>query len=185
MAYNTIINTIQWGISSNVVQTIPVHRPYGRTMVRLLWAIWKTFCAISRVHCTGMGGVFFRNPAMPNYGMHIVADEYINAWYWGTTFDVSLAICTWVLCVLFYCGHLRAPGRLMQFNYYSPSGKTSYRQISWSLEGTGFGYCHDFIALKFGRHLGNAAAEVPVKFHSDLKSLRRNIAASRLQEILR
>ena len=33
--------------------------------------------------------------------------------------------------------------------------------------------------------LGSAAAEVPVKFHNDWKSLNQNIAASRLQEILR
>ena len=45
---------------------------------------------------------------------------------------------------------------------YSLSGKTSYRQISWS-----------------------AAAEVPVKFQSDWKSLNPNLTASRHHEILR
>ena len=39
-------------------------------------------------------------------------------------------------------------------------------------------------ALKFDRHLGSAAAEVPVKFQSDWKSLNPNLAASRLYEIL-
>ena len=34
-------------------------------------------------------------------------------------------------------------------------------------------------------HLGSAAAEMPVKFQSDLKSLNRNLTASRLHEILR
>ena len=41
------------------------------------------------------------------------------------------------------------------------------------------------IALKFDRHLGSTAAEVPVKFLSDWKSLNPNLAASRLREILR
>ena len=59
---------------------------------------------------------------------------------------------------------------------YSLSGKTSYRQISWSLE---IRCCNGRIALKFG------AAEVPAKFQSDWKSLNPNLAASRLHEILR
>ena len=41
------------------------------------------------------------------------------------------------------------------------------------------------IALKFVRHLGSSAAEVPAKFQSDWKSLNPNLAASRLHEILR
>ena len=41
-------------------------------------------------------------------------------------------------------------------------------------------YYNDRIALKFDRHLGSAAAEVPVKFQSDWKSLYPNLAASRL-----
>ena len=49
---------------------------------------------------------------------------------------------------------------------YSLSCKTSYRQIPWSLEAARF------------------AAEVPVKFQSDWKSLNPNLAASRLHEIL-
>ena len=44
---------------------------------------------------------------------------------------------------------------------------------------------NDRIALKFERHFGSAAAEVPVKFQSDWKSLYMNLAASRLHEILR
>ena len=42
----------------------------------------------------------------------------------------------------------------------------------------------DRIALKFDRHLGNAAAEVPVKFENDWKSSNPNLAASSLHEIL-
>ena len=45
--------------------------------------------------------------------------------------------------------------------------------------------CYDYcIALKFDRHLGSAAAEGPVKFQSDWKSLNPNLAISRLHEIL-
>ena len=44
---------------------------------------------------------------------------------------------------------------------------------------------YDFrTALKFDRHLGSAAAEGPVKFQSDWKSLNPNLATSRLHEIL-
>ena len=45
--------------------------------------------------------------------------------------------------------------------------------------------CYDDpIALQFDRHLDNAGAEVPIKFHSDWKSLKPNLAASILHEIL-
>ena len=47
------------------------------------------------------------------------------------------------------------------------------------------GCCNGRIALKFDRHLGSSAAEVPVIFQSDWKSLKPNLAASRLHEILR
>ena len=40
------------------------------------------------------------------------------------------------------------------------------------------------IALKFDRHVGSTAAEVPVKFQSDRTILHTNLAASRLCEIL-
>ena len=41
------------------------------------------------------------------------------------------------------------------------------------------------IALKFVRHIGSTAAEVPVKFQSDTTILNTNLAASRFCEILR
>ena len=41
------------------------------------------------------------------------------------------------------------------------------------------------LALKFDRHIGSTAAEVPVKFQSDRTILNTNLAASRLYEILR
>ena len=46
--------------------------------------------------------------------------------------------------------------------------------------------CYSYrITLKFDRHLGSTAAEVPVKFQGDWKSLNPNLVASRLHEILR
>ena len=59
------------------------------------------------------------------------------------------------------------------------SGKTSYRQISGSLDIMD-GCYNDFIALQFNRRLGNAATDVPVKFQSDRKSLNPNLTASSL-----
>ena len=43
---------------------------------------------------------------------------------------------------------------------------------------------NDRFALQFYRHLGSVAAEVPVKFQSNWKSLNPNLATSRLHEIL-
>ena len=74
--------------------------------------------------------------------------------------------------------------RILQ-GLYSLSGKTSYRQISWSLEAARLSVINDRFALKFDRHLGSVAAEVPVKFQSNWKSLNLNLATSRLHEILR
>ena len=61
-------------------------------------------------------------------------------------------------------------------------GYTMSSVKSWSHK---IGCYNAFVALEFGRHLGSAAAEVPDKFQSDLKSLKPNLAASRLHEILR
>ena len=45
--------------------------------------------------------------------------------------------------------------------------------------------CHkDHIAMKFDRHNGSAAAEVPVKLQSDQKSLNHNLVALRHHEML-
>ena len=51
--------------------------------------------------------------------------------------------------------------------------------------GREIGCYNDRFALKFDRQLGSTAAEVPLKFQSDWKSLNPNLAASRLREILR
>ena len=66
----------------------------------------------------------------------------------------------------------------------SLGGWTSYRKISWNIETARLDVIM-IISLKVGRHLGNAAAEVPVKFQSDWKNLNLNLLASGLHEILR
>ena len=67
---------------------------------------------------------------------------------------------------------------------FSLSGKTSYRKNLVKSRSSEIGCCNGRIALKFDRHLGSSAAEVPVKFQSGWKSLNPNLAASRLHEIL-
>ena len=52
---------------------------------------------------------------------------------------------------------------------------------SWSRETGCYG---DRMAPKFDRHLGSTAADVPLKFKNDWKSLSPNLAASKLHEIL-
>ena len=47
------------------------------------------------------------------------------------------------------------------------------------------GCYNDCIALKFDRHLGSAAAEVPVKFQSEWNCKNPNLGAPRLHDILR
>ena len=47
------------------------------------------------------------------------------------------------------------------------------------------GCYYDRKALRFDRHLGSSAAEMPVKFKSDWKSLNLNLTASRLYDIIR
>ena len=38
--------------------------------------------------------------------------------------------------------------------------------------------------MKFDKHIGGAAVELPVKFQNDWKSLQPNLVVSRLHEIL-
>ena len=47
------------------------------------------------------------------------------------------------------------------------------------------GCYNDHITQKYDMHLSSNAADVPVKFQSDLKSLNMNLVALRLHEILR
>ena len=46
----------------------------------------------------------------------------------------------------------------------SISDKTSCRKITWSRE---IGSLNDRIALKFDKHIGSCAVDMPVKFQSD------------------
>ena len=66
--------------------------------------------------------------------------------------------------------HIVPPISHTTLGLYSLSGKTSYRQISWSLEAA---------------RLDVAMVVSLWKFQSDWKSLNPNLAASRLHEILR
>ena len=59
---------------------------------------------------------------------------------------------------------------------YSLSGRTSYREISWSLEAARLDV-RIIITLNFDRHLGSSAAEMPIKFQGDSKSITPNLAA--------
>ena len=68
---------------------------------------------------------------------------------------------------------------------YSISGKTSYHQVSWNLEAPIF----DIIMIislwnLTGIFGGSAAADVPVKFQSDWKSLNPNLMAPILHKFL-
>ena len=44
------------------------------------------------------------------------------------------------------------------------------------------GSLNDRIALKFDRHIGSTAAEVPLKFQSNLTIMNTNLVVSRLSE---
>ena len=58
---------------------------------------------------------------------------------------------------------------------YSQSGKTSYCQISSSLETARFDVIMIELPLKLDRHLDSSAADVPVKFQSDMMTLRNKL----------
>ena len=70
-----------------------------------------------------------------------------------------------------------------QQGLYSLSGKASYHKISQSLEAARFGFLTFPVALKFNWQLGSSAAEIPVKFQSDMVIITSNLATSRLHEI--
>ena len=64
---------------------------------------------------------------------------------------------------------------------YSPSEESVVLQpIVVKPRSRQIGCYNDRIALKFDRHLGSAADEVPGKFQRDRKSLNSNLAASKL-----
>ena len=68
---------------------------------------------------------------------------------------------------------------------YPLSGKTSHSQISLSPEAVRLCVRMISFALQFDRFHVFAAAEGPVKFQSDWRSLNPNLADSKLHEILR
>ena len=78
-------------------------------------------------------------------------------------------------------------GHIMQYDLiwtsmqYALNGKTSYHQISCSLEATKL----DVMIIVSLWSIGSTAADVHVKCHCDWKGLDPNHAASRLHEILR
>ena len=91
--------------------------------------------------------------------------QWFRYWYWklGTNFHINLGL-------------------------YSLSGKTSYRQISWSFETARLGVIINAPLWNLTgtwQPLDSSAAEGPVKFHCDWKSLNPNLATSGLYEILR
>ena len=55
-----------------------------------------------------------------------------------------------------------------------------WKSVVYTCKGISLG-----IALKFDRHTGGNAADVPVNFQSDFTNLNTNSAASRLHEILK
>ena len=79
---------------------------------------------------------------------------------------------------------MQRQAQCINLGLYSLSGKaftanlveTRSREIGW-YDGR--------IALKFDRHLGTDATEVPVKFQSDWKRFNPNLTASKFREILR
>ena len=61
---------------------------------------------------------------------------------------------------------------VLDIGLWSLSGRTSYRQILWSLDRSReIGCWNDHVVLKFDRRFGSDAARVSVKFQSDWKSL--------------
>ena len=77
-----------------------------------------------------------------------------------------------------------ADGQVDQYlGLYSLNARTSYRRISSILEAAGFRFRLFSIALKFDRHLGSSAAQMPVRLQSDTISITTNLAVSLLHEI--
>ena len=62
---------------------------------------------------------------------------------------------------------------------YSPGGKTSYHQISWSLKAVRSDVINDGIALKFDRHVDSSVSEVHAKRQCGWKSINQTIAVRR------
>ena len=84
----------------------------------------------------------------------------------------------WGLLLIGFAGIFRLnPGPLLT------NGKDVLPPNLVKSRNRGIGFYNVRFALKLDRHLGSDAAEMPVQFQSDWKSLNPNLAASRLQEI--
>ena len=81
-------------------------------------------------------------------------------------------------------GLTQVTGHCQVWQYWSPSGPLCFHPLQWRVAEVSCQKTGDRVALKFDRHLGNGAAEEPVKCQSDWKSLNPSLAASRLREIL-
>ena len=80
--------------------------------------------------------------------------------------------------------HAKASGIHRNMGPVSISDKRFYHKILWSLGSCKINSLNYHIALKFGRHFGSPAAEVPVKCQSDQIISNTNIVASKLCEII-
>ena len=74
---------------------------------------------------------------------------------------------------------------MSKLGLYSLRGKTFYRQIPRRPEAARLDIRNDHVALKFGRHLGNVAAETSAKFQNDWKNVNPNFVVFGLHKTLR
>ena len=130
-----------------------------------LWNKWFLHVTVYRSHTFILFGVFYR--------MSCILYNWIDCIYW------RVALCSCVLTsslIARFMGpiwgrqdpvwtHVGPMNFAICEGFYTLGGKTSYRQISRSLETEELSY-NDRIATELGRHLCNAAAQVPVKFQS-------------------
>ena len=87
--------------------------------------------------------------------------------------------CTAEACTYFMWHAVFGPGPLLT------KRTDSLLQNPLNLEAARLGFILFSIALKFDRHIGNSAAEMPVQFQSDTMIMTSNRATLRLHEIWR
>ena len=71
--------------------------------------------------------------------------------------------------IYFMTGFWYTQSPLYVLGLCSPSGRTSFDEVSWSLQAAKSCY-DDRIVLKFEKHLGKAAVDVSVKLQNDWKT---------------
>ena len=106
-------------------------------------------------------------------------------------YSMSVRVCCNVKIIVFIFRHAKFQYTIYHeihvmdgSGLYSPSGKTSYRQISWSFEAVRLDVLMIMSLWIIGNHLDSAAAELPVLFQSDLKTMNSTLAALKLHVIL-